>query len=120
MWLLWLPKCTSATTKTRGGVTTTATITTMADNGRQECCCGGLQKLLKKLKKQGKMLRGTTACRQSSFQCHYDPLSYSLNFDTSGHGSLEEDQDYYKFCAFSSRFVGNPSASLQRLAAASH
>lgn len=122
MWLLWLPKCTSTTTKTSEGVTSTASITTMVDKSRQECCCGSLQKMLKKLKKQVKMLRATSASKQSSFQCRYDPLSYSLNFDTSGYGSLEKDQDYYQFCAFSSRFVGNPRASLQRLtaAAASH
>ncbi|KAJ0018817.1 hypothetical protein Pint_12128 [Pistacia integerrima] len=50
----------------------------------------------------------------SSFQCHYDPLSYSLNFDTTGSGSLLDDEDYYyKFYAFSSRFVATskPSSS---------
>jgi hypothetical protein len=110
MWLLWWPK---TTTKIgAGGVDTTAT--TKATNSKiveeigstQTCFCGCLTKLLKKLRKRGRVLRTATASRQSSFQCRYDPLSYSLNFDTSGH-----DEDYYHFCAFTSRFVANPSRS---------
>lgn len=83
-----------------------------------DCC--GLAKLIGKLKKrkrrprltqQGQQRRLTTS-RQSSFQCRYDPLSYSLNFDARGSGSLEDDDDdYYQFHTFSSRFAANPIGS---------
>ncbi|KAK7319258.1 hypothetical protein RJT34_03977 [Clitoria ternatea] len=62
-----------------------------------QCCCL-VTKLMRKLKRRSRTLRGTNASRQSSFQCRYDPLSYSLNFD-----STLLDEDYYKFYAFSSR-----------------
>ncbi|KAL3610086.1 hypothetical protein D5086_001106 [Populus alba] len=115
MWLLWWPK---TTTKIgAGGVDTIAT--TKATNreivekigSTQTCFCGCLTKLLKKLRKRGRVLLTATASRQSSFQCRYDPLSYSLNFDTSGCGSMLDDEDYYQYCAFTSRFVANPSRS---------
>ncbi|KAF5729216.1 hypothetical protein HS088_TW21G01375 [Tripterygium wilfordii] len=79
-----------------------------------DCCSssGCLTKLMKRLKKQGRMLRATTGSGKSSLQCRYDPLSYSLNFDTtSGFGSLSDDVDYYQFRAFSSKFVANPRMS---------
>ncbi|XP_010040913.3 uncharacterized protein LOC104429803 [Eucalyptus grandis] len=80
---------------------------------RSSCCC--LTKLAVKLKKWNKMLlRHNNKNRQSSFQCLYDPLSYSLNFDGSGKGSVlnQEDEDYYRFYAFSSRFVMANSRSI--------
>ncbi|KDP30557.1 hypothetical protein JCGZ_15266 [Jatropha curcas] len=133
MWLLRLPKYTSTTTtKTGASDTTTTTATTSTstavkntvekNGGTQDCCCWGLRKVLKKLKRQGRMLRAATTSRQSSLECRYDPLSYSLNFDTSGCGSLVDDQDYYQFCAFSSRFVGNipRTSSYPRLVSPSH
>ncbi|CAK7355847.1 unnamed protein product [Dovyalis caffra] len=106
MWLLWWPKNNRKT----GGVDTIATTSKMVENigSTQTCFCGCLTKLLKKLKKRGRVLRAATANRQSSFQCRYDPSSYSLNFDTSGCGSMLDDEDYYQFCAFTSRFVANP------------
>ncbi|KAL3523075.1 hypothetical protein ACH5RR_015909 [Cinchona calisaya] len=90
------------------------------DNASSSCC--GLSRLMRKLKKQRKML--CPQSRQSSFQCRYDPMSYSLNFDTSGSGSIL-DEDYYKFYAFSSRFVASSSISTprtdcQRLVTTSH
>lgn len=125
MWLLWWPKNTSTTKSTAdeaGGTTsdaTTAATTTMsttclARNGLSsaDCCC--LTKLVRKVKRQSKSLRSTS--RQSSFQCRYDPLSYSLNFDPSGSGSLL-DEDYHQFYSFSSRFVANPRTPCPRLMA---
>jgi len=105
MLLLWWSK---TTTKTGGVDTIAATTSKTVENigSTQNCFCGCLTKLLKKLKKRGRVIRAAAASRQSSFQCRYDPLSYSLNFDTSGH-----DEDYYHFCAFTSRFVANPSRS---------
>ncbi|KAF9689506.1 hypothetical protein SADUNF_Sadunf01G0099100 [Salix dunnii] len=116
IWLLWWPK---TTTKIgAGGVDTTATtkatsseIVEKSAGSTQTCFCGCLTKLLKKLRKRGRMLRTATASRQSSFQFQYDPMSYSLNFDTSGYGGMLNDEDYYQFCAFTSRFVANPSRS---------
>ncbi|KAG6788487.1 hypothetical protein POTOM_004554 [Populus tomentosa] len=115
MWLLWWPK---TTTKIgAGGVDTIATTKATSSEivekigGTQTCFCGCLTKLLKKLRKRGRVLLTATASRQSSFQCRYDPLSYSLNFDTSGCGSMLDDEDYYQYCAFTSRFVANPSRS---------
>ncbi|GMJ12594.1 hypothetical protein HRI_004928600 [Hibiscus trionum] len=67
--------------------------------GKNGCYCAGLVRILSKLKKE---VRSAGASRQSSFQCRYDPLSYSLNFDTSGSGS---DEDYHHMYAFSSRFA---------------
>lgn len=80
---------------------------------RSSCCC--LTRLVVKLKKLNRMLlRHHNKNRQSSFQCLYDPLSYSLNFDRSGNGSVldQEDEDYYRFYAFSSRFVMANSRSI--------
>ncbi|KAB5573729.1 hypothetical protein DKX38_000923 [Salix brachista] len=116
IWLLWWPK---TTTKIgAGGVDTTATtkattskIVEKSSGSTQTCFCGCLTKLLKKLRRRRRMLRAATASRQSSFQFRYDPLSYSLNFDTSGCGGMLDDEDYYQFCAFTSRFVANPSRS---------
>ncbi|KAL3616722.1 hypothetical protein CASFOL_039116 [Castilleja foliolosa] len=67
---------------------------------------------MRRLKKRSKRLH-PSASRQSSFQCRYDPLSYALNFDTSGPGDYR-DEDYYKFYAFSSRFVA-PTTTQQIL-----
>uniref|UniRef100_B9GVF8 Uncharacterized protein n=1 Tax=Populus trichocarpa TaxID=3694 RepID=B9GVF8_POPTR len=106
MLLLWWSK---TTTKT-GGVDTIATTSKTVENigSTQNCFCGCLTKLLKKLKKRGRVIRAAAASRQSSFQCRYDPLSYSLNFDTSGH-----DEDYYHFCAFTSSWVVVPKITAQ-------
>lgn len=107
MWLLRWPKTTA----------TTSTAATSASQSDSTYCCMSkkpLSKVLKTLKKHGsKMLHRhlniTNVSRTRpccSFQYHYDPLSYSLNFDTSGSGSLLDDEDYYyKFYSFSSRFV---------------
>lgn len=91
----------------RSSITTntiTITNTTTRSFSTSRSCCG-LTRLLRKLKRcSNKMLKtSSTTCstsRQSSFQCRYDPLSYALNFD-----HVSDDEDYYKFCAFSSRFV---------------
>ncbi|GFS44828.1 hypothetical protein Acr_00g0092240 [Actinidia rufa] len=73
-----------------------------------------------KLKKQGRTLLRTTPTRQSSLQCRYDPLSYSLNFDPTGSGNLADDND--RFYAFSSRFVATSKGNIcpRVLVAASH
>lgn len=107
IWLLWCPK-NSCTTKSRGatGRSSASSKTSGVKNG---CCCRVLVKILRKVKKQSKeMVRSAGASRQSSFQCRYDPLSYSLNFDRSGCGSAVDDDVYYQMYAFSSRFAANP------------
>ncbi|XP_021300303.1 uncharacterized protein LOC110428719 [Herrania umbratica] len=121
MWLLWWPKNTCTTPKSgddtgAAGSTATTRATTgrtssLGKNGTARSCCNCrcLARFMRKVKKQSKeMVRSAGASRQSSFQCRYDPLSYSLNFDRSGCGSSVDDEDYYQFYAFSSRFVANP------------
>ncbi|RYR17290.1 hypothetical protein Ahy_B03g062050 [Arachis hypogaea] len=71
-------------------------------NSSCHCCCVVTKFMTKLLVKSVNRSRRRTTSRQSSFQCRYDPLSYSLNF---------EEQDCYKFSAFSSRFLANPSSS---------
>lgn len=110
MWPLCSQKNNTTTT-----ITTTTTPTTMpstkslADTTSSTCnCCCVVTKLMRKLKRRSRTL---SASRHGSSKCCYDPLSYSLNFDTTGCGSLL-DEDYYKFYAFSSRFVAsNPRTS---------
>ncbi|XP_030550086.1 uncharacterized protein LOC115755001 [Rhodamnia argentea] len=90
-----------------------AASTSPVSSARSSCCC--LARLVVKLKKWNRMLlRHHSKNRHSSFQCLYDPLSYSLNFDGSGKGSMldQEDEDYYRFYAFSSRFVMAGSRSI--------
>lgn len=97
----YYPRLTTTTT-TRSFSTSSSSI---SPSSSSSSCCG-LSRLLRKLKRcSNKMLKISTytTSRQSSFQCRYDPLSYALNFDTN-HVS-DDDEDYYKFCAFSSRFV---------------
>ncbi|KAH7569672.1 hypothetical protein ACOSQ2_013562 [Xanthoceras sorbifolium] len=138
MWLLWWPKNTTTPVKPHSAVTTStdtvAIETSVPENG--SCCCitgssstttttssSYLSKLLRKLKKHSRSLcAAKVASRKRSFQCRYDPMSYSLNFDTSGCGNLLEDEDYYyQFCAFSSRYVTNTkSSSSPKMVATSH
>ena len=107
----WYWPRSSITTNTVASTTTRSfsTSTPMSTSTSTSTSCCGLTRLLRKLKRcSSKMLKTSsstysTTSRQSSFQCRYDPLSYALNFDTSDH--VSEDEDYYKFCAFSSRFV---------------
>lgn len=114
----WRPRNTLSTTTTTaygggiGGSTTNSSSTSDPNNGSgtsTQCCCS-LTKLVRKLKKHSRLLR--MASRQSSrLKCRYDPLSYSLNFDTSGCGSLLDEDYYSRFYAFSSRFVANATTS---------
>ncbi|KAK7359610.1 hypothetical protein VNO77_01571 [Canavalia gladiata] len=94
MWPLYSQKNSSNSTKIQNessnSRTTPATLQTKSVVSTCHCCCV-LKKLLRKLKRH----------RHPSFQCRYDPLSYSLNFDTTGCGTLL-DEDYYKYYAFSS------------------
>ncbi|KAL2343626.1 hypothetical protein Fmac_004911 [Flemingia macrophylla] len=83
--------------------TTTVVVPTKSMVSTCHCCCL-VTKLMRKLKRRG---HAKSASRQGLFQCRYDPLSYSLNFDSTGCGTIV-DEDYYKFYAFSSRFVANP------------
>lgn len=123
MWLLWLPK----SPKAAAGARTSSGGSVPRNEASSTCfSCKRFSKLLmRKLKKRG------VSSRQSSLQCRYDPISYSLNFDTSGCGSTVDDHEdyYYKFYAFSSRFVANPttttttttsSSSSRLVVAASH
>ncbi|KAK7399804.1 hypothetical protein VNO78_10996 [Psophocarpus tetragonolobus] len=91
------------------GSSSTATVATKSLVSTCHCCCL-VTKLMRKLKRRGRIVRPKSGTRQGSFQCRYDPLSYSLNFDTTGCGSLK-DEDYYKFYAFSSKFLPNPTTS---------
>ncbi|KAK9267149.1 hypothetical protein L1049_009569 [Liquidambar formosana] len=108
MWLLWWPKNTS-TTKSGGGVSTTTT-TSAANNSKAAAKWYSLTKLVGKLKKRHRRMVGGARRQTCAVQCRYDPLSYSLNFDTSG-----LDEDYQHFHAFSSRFVANPTTAPARL-----
>ncbi|KAI5667480.1 hypothetical protein M9H77_17333 [Catharanthus roseus] len=123
MAVLLLPRRSKNSSSTTPSCATTPDVHSMSisDNNASMNCCG-LSKLVRKLKKHGKILCPSTN-RQSSFQCRYDPMSYLLNFDTPGSGSLL-DEDYYKFYAFSSRFVANsntPGTDCQReLVTSSH
>lgn len=89
--------------------TTTTTVATKSMVSTCHCCCL-VTKLMRRLRRRGRTLRPKSGTRQGSFQCRYDPLSYSLNFDSTGCGSLM-DEDYCKFYAFSSRFLANPRPS---------
>ncbi|KAG8385100.1 hypothetical protein BUALT_Bualt03G0006300 [Buddleja alternifolia] len=120
--LPWWPKTTSTTTPSGGdshervtAASTTSYSSRTENTSSSASCCTGLSKLMRRLKKRSKLTLHT-ASRQSSFQCRYDPLSYSLNFDRSGSGDVA-DEDYYKFYAFSSRFVATPRTDCQRLVA---
>ncbi|KAJ7942567.1 Proline-rich protein [Quillaja saponaria] len=89
MWLLWSSKNSPTTTTKSGGESgSTATAATISSNSltsnRTSChCCLLVTKLVRKLKRHRPTLK-PPASRQSSFQCRYDPMSYSLNFDASG------------------------------------
>ncbi|GLT49481.1 hypothetical protein SLA2020_230330 [Shorea laevis] len=114
MWLIWWPKNISETKNGSEAGAAAATATTAEPS--PSCCGAYLRRLVRKVRKQGKaMLQAATAGQQSTFQCRYDPLSYSLNFDT-----IMDDEDYYKFYAFSSRFAANPRTSCSTLVADSH
>ncbi|KAK4347514.1 hypothetical protein RND71_033853 [Anisodus tanguticus] len=130
----WWPRLTTTSITTRatavdtvygGGRSTTRSFSTSTSSETSSSSCCGLSRLMRKLKRHSnKMLKtasSTYPSRQSSFQCRYDPLSYALNFDTTGTGSLC-DEDYYKFCTFSSRFVATPKADhcQNLMTAASH
>ncbi|CAK8578202.1 unnamed protein product [Lathyrus sativus] len=104
---------TSTTMKMKDESVTMATKSVAATRSSSTCCCL-MTKLMRKVLK-----RSRSRIRQGSFQCCYDPLSYSLNFDTSDCGSLLDEDYYYKFCAFSSRFVANPTTSCHVLQVAS-
>ncbi|XVF00482.1 hypothetical protein REPUB_Repub04eG0004800 [Reevesia pubescens] len=114
MWLLWGTKntCTTKSGSDTGAARSTAATrdrTSVGKNGTPSCCCACLARIVRKMKKHSKeMVRSARASRQSSLQYRYDPLSYSLNFDRTGCGSAVDDEDYYQFYAFSSRFVANP------------
>ncbi|KAK3188982.1 hypothetical protein Dsin_028543 [Dipteronia sinensis] len=127
MLLLWWPKSTTTTTTTTNGscccITAGSSSATTTSTTSSSSC---VSKLVRKVKKQCRSLRATAVGRrQRSFECRYDPLSYSLNFDTSGCGNMLEDEDYYyHFCAFSSRYVANnPTTSSSpkiKIVSASH
>ncbi|KAF8102932.1 hypothetical protein N665_0190s0049 [Sinapis alba] len=99
---------------------------------RPNCCVTCLARLIRKLKRKGRLLVSATAARSrrqaSSLQCRYDPMSYSLNFDGGACGTLPDEEDYYfRFYAFSSRYVTNnnsiktrPPFSCETLSTSSH
>nr|DAD43941.1 TPA_asm: hypothetical protein HUJ06_002171 [Nelumbo nucifera] len=111
MGLIWWPKHTTTSQCGDGGGATRATQTTAetttGSSRHRSGDCGCLMKLMRKLKRRSRMLCAASRSA-STFRCHYDPLSYALNFDTSGCGSMLDD-NYDHFHAFSSRFVATPS-----------
>ncbi|KAK7368628.1 hypothetical protein VNO80_10656 [Phaseolus coccineus] len=115
MWPLSSQKNSSSSMKiqnesaTSTSTTTATTVATKSMVSTCHCCCL-VTKLMRRLKRRGRTVRPKSGSRQGSFQCRYDPLSYSLNFDSTGCGTLM-DEDYYKLYAFSSRFVANPRTS---------
>ncbi|KAK4761119.1 hypothetical protein SAY87_006012 [Trapa incisa] len=132
LWILRWPKSGGVSTAAGNRCASEARSAAAADTARAggspscaassvDCC--GLAKFVEKLKKrkrrarlimqrQGKQRRLTWRCRQSSFQCRYDPFSYSLNFDTGGRERLvDDDEDYYQFHTFLSRFASNTNGS---------
>lgn len=109
IWLLLWPKLISnPATKCDGdssnSAASKASVTTSSSSSTHSCL--GLKKLVRKLKKQSRMVRAAASSRPS-LGSSYDPQSYSLNFDSSGWGSFL-DGDHYQFHAFSSRFIANP------------
>lgn len=112
MWLLWWPKnspSTTTTTTTRVGVCCGEEAASGAASNSTSTHSSCVSKLVRKLKKHVREFIGGASRKSasSSFQCRYDPLSYALNFDTS---SCLDDEDYYQFYAFSSRFVAHPTS----------
>ncbi|CAH8346478.1 unnamed protein product [Eruca vesicaria subsp. sativa] len=73
-----------------------------------KCCVTYLTRLIREVKRKGRLLLSATAARrqESSLQCRYNPMSYSLNFDGGACGTLPDDADNYFRCyAFSSRYL---------------
>ncbi|EXC24812.1 hypothetical protein L484_018526 [Morus notabilis] len=105
MWLLWWPRNTSSAAKRQGqpATTTATTAATATSHGKgfstSSHCPSCLAKLVRKLKKQARTI-GFAPSRQAAFECRYDLLSYSLNFDDSS--ALDHEDNHYKFCALSS------------------
>lgn len=109
---IWWPKTSPTTTDTAAADTAATCSMSMSpakDAAMNSSSCG-LSRLIRKLKRRSKMMLCTPGSRQPpAFQCRYDPLSYSLNFDAGrGRSLADEDDYYYKFCAFSSRFAAIP------------
>ncbi|RDX87501.1 hypothetical protein CR513_31018, partial [Mucuna pruriens] len=98
MWPLSSQKKSSSTTVKMQQESGSVAVPTKSVVSTCHCCCL-VTKLMRKLKRRrGRTLQHKTASTHGSFQCRYDPLSYSLNFDTTGCGTLM-DEDYYKFVA---------------------
>lgn len=121
MWPLSLSEKNTSSSSTTTAIHESGTVAaakSVASSSTTCHCCCVVTKLMRKLKR---VRSRRTVSRQSSFQCRYDPLSYSLNFDTTGcGGSLLDEDNYYEFYAFSSRFVANPrptSSPILQLAA---
>lgn len=119
---LWWQKHTSTTIPAGregrdGPIRTVGAAVATADHGHP--WCNSLRTLMRKLKKQTKMLYyGPRPTK--TFHCHYDPLSYARNFDRSGYdGAIFPGNDSDRFHTFSSRFVAAPS-SAPPVAAISH
>nr|GMD97593.1 uncharacterized protein LOC111391470 [Ipomoea batatas] len=114
---LWWQKASPTTTDAAAAATCSMSPAKDAATNSSSC---GLAKLIRKLKRRSKMMLCTPGSRQPAFQCRYDPLSYSLNFDAGGGRSLADEDDYYfKFCAFSSRFAAIPT-NIGRVSIGSH
>lgn len=125
MWVLWWPKDGAASTAactSRNSTAAVSSINRESVSAPSPNCCG-LGKFLMKLKRRSKLLMQRRRCisggriSASTTQCHYDPHSYSLNFDDTSVSGNHLDQDYYPFHVFSSRYAAvNPGVgSCQRM-----
>ncbi|CAM0946601.1 unnamed protein product [Alopecurus aequalis] len=95
----------------------------------RRCCGCGLGRLVRRLRRQGRQALCASARPASSTAealrgCQYDPLSYARNFDHTGFGDPDPDDDaanslYYSY-TFSSRFVLAPGTTTSSSAAATN
>ncbi|XAR59404.1 hypothetical protein NMG60_11015231 [Bertholletia excelsa] len=128
MGIVWRPKTTSTSSsssnadasKMNSNTSSSKSKASRSDSTKVECSC--VFRLVRKLKKQGRILRNRatitsiTPSRQSSFQCRYDPLSYSLNFDDSTLNPYLHQ--HHNHSHLSSRFVSHPLPATAATAAA--
>ncbi|KFK28644.1 hypothetical protein AALP_AA7G026200 [Arabis alpina] len=75
------------------------------------CCVTCLARLIRKVKRKGRLLLARRRRQVRSLQCRYDPMSYSLNFDGGACGTLSDDERFY---AFSSRYVTNNNTIIKK------
>uniref|UniRef100_A0A0E0LEF8 Uncharacterized protein n=1 Tax=Oryza punctata TaxID=4537 RepID=A0A0E0LEF8_ORYPU len=76
--------------------------------------CGlALGRLVRKLRRQSRMMLSRPGGAAAAGRCQYDPLSYARNFDRSGLGDGDDDvsAQLYHHYTFASRFVLSTSTA---------